>query len=156
HRDRRHDHLPRPERRAARRHGWRALSGSGGALRHTARWRATLAVSAALAAGAALAACTAQPDDEPVSERLKSVTGDAAAAQAVAAMLSAYGGWDVWSTKSTAEYQYVFSLYGGEATPKQVTRQRHHLALRDGMQVTLEDLDAPAARRVVIDGESLA
>lgn len=105
---------------------------------------------------AASAGCAAPPDAEPVTERLKAVTGDAAAEQAVAAMLSAYGGYDVWATKSTAEYQYVFSLYGGEATPKQVTRQRHRLALRDGVQVTLEDLDAPAPRRVVLDGESLA
>jgi hypothetical protein len=102
-----------------------------------------------------LAACGGPQESEPVVERLRAVTGDAAAAQAVAAMLSAYGGYDVWSSKSTAEYQYVFSLYGGEAMPKQVTRQRHRLALRDGVQVTLEDLGAPAPRRVVVDGETL-
>jgi hypothetical protein len=103
-----------------------------------------------------LTACGGQtPDSEPVLERLRAVTGDAAAAQAVAAMLSAYGGYDVWSSKSTAEYRYVFSLYGGEATPKQVTRQQHRLSLRDGVQVTLEDLETPP-RRVVVDGESLA
>jgi hypothetical protein len=104
----------------------------------------------------AIAACGAPSGSEPVLDRLRAVTGDAAATQAVAAMLSAYGGYDVWTTKSTAEYRYVFSLYGGEATPKTVTRQLHRLALRDGVQVTLEDLEAPAPRRVVVDGESLA
>jgi hypothetical protein len=103
-----------------------------------------------------LVACGRPREQEPVIERLRAVTADAAAAQAVAAMLSAYGGYDVWSSKSTAEYRYEFSLYGGESTPKQVTRQRHRLALRDGVQVTLEDLEAPAPRRVVVDGESLA
>jgi hypothetical protein len=118
-----------------------------------ARARGGAACAVLLALG--LAACGPGASDDPVGERLRRVTTDPAAARAVAAMLSAYGGWETWSARSTVDYRYTIRFYGGETTPQQVTRQAHHLSLRGGVQVSIEDLDGPDPRRVSIDGDAI-
>jgi hypothetical protein len=109
----------------------------------------------ALLTGLVLAACGPPPADDPLSARLGQATTDPAAARAVTAMFSAYGGYDTWLAKSTAQYRYTLSFHGGEPAPRRVTRERHSLSLRDGVTLSIQEIDTPEARTIAIDGDSV-
>jgi hypothetical protein len=109
----------------------------------------------ALLTGLALAACGQPPGDDPLAARLGQATSDPVAARVVTAMFSAYGGYDTWLAKSTVQYRYTLSFHGGDAAPRQVTRERHQLSLRDGVTLSIEEIDAPEPRTIAIDGDSV-
>jgi hypothetical protein len=110
------------------------------------------------ACGVALAAlaCGAPAGPDPVLERVEAVAADASSARAIAAMLSAYGGFDTWGERRNAEYVYTLSLYGGDPTPHRITRQRHRLALGSALRLDITDLEPSDAHTVRVDGEQVA
>ncbi|HUD72985.1 MAG TPA: hypothetical protein VMQ62_13585, partial [Dongiaceae bacterium] len=103
------------------------------------------------------AACGAAPEPDAVFERIKSTADDAEAARAVAALLSAYGGADTWSTMRGVSYHYHLTLFGPDATPRQTATQVHRLSLDPGLWLEMEETDPgdTAPRITTIDGETL-
>ncbi len=101
-----------------------------------------------------LAAC-AEPETDPVMERLQAIA-DPRAAKAVADMLQAYGSFSAWSRLRNVEYSYHLRIYGGSETPQFVTRQLHRLGLEHGVQVYAEDLDVTSPQVVRFDAGEVA
>lgn len=89
----------------------------------------------------------AEPAPDPVMDRLRAIS-DPRGAQAVAAMLEAYGGVPAWHRQRNVEYFYNLRIYGGSKAPEFSTRQLHRLGLGEEVQVYVEDL-GPAPRQVV-------
>lgn len=113
--------------------------------------RAALLLPALVAIGCGGAPAPA----DPLRTRIDAVADDPAAASAVAAMLSAYGGWEAWAARHSVAYTYRLSFYGGAPEPSQVTRERHRLDLRDGVRIAIDDLDVPRPRALRLDGDAL-
>jgi len=121
-------------------------------------WSAAAAalLAAALVVPGAGLGCGATVDQDPVFERIRTVTEEPDAVRAIAAMLSAYGGLDTWTARHNAEYRFALAVYAGDAAPQRTTLQIHRLALGPDVHLEMEDL-APAPEHVVrIDGDVVA
>jgi hypothetical protein len=125
--------------------------------RDPARWRARLhvvAVALGLLAVVMLGGC-AEPEVDPVMDRLR-VISDPRGANAVAAMLEAYGGVPAWNRLHNVEYVYNLRIYGGSETPKFSTRQLHRIGLGNEVQVYVEDLESTPLQVVRCDAGEVA
>ena len=105
-------------------------------------------------AACAVAACR-EPQNDPVTDRIRLVAADASAADAGATMLREYGGYEAWARRHTVEYRYTLSLYGGEPTPSLVTRQVHHIGLGEPLRVELLDIDTATPQVVSLEGDAI-
>jgi hypothetical protein len=105
----------------------------------------------------AAAACGAPAEPDAVFERIRSTADDPEAARAVAALLSAYGGADTWSSMRGVEYRYHLTLFGPDAAPRQVATQVHRLSLDPGLWLEMEESlpGDPGIQVTTIDGETL-
>ncbi|HET6278487.1 MAG TPA: hypothetical protein VFG08_06870 [Candidatus Polarisedimenticolia bacterium] len=97
----------------------------------------------------------AEPEVDPVMDRLR-VISDPRGANAVAAMLEAYGGVPAWHRLHSAEYFYNLHIYGGSKTPEFSTRQLHRLGLGEEVQVYVEDLGSTPRQVVRFDAGEIA
>jgi hypothetical protein len=109
---------------------------------------------ASLLAACAGAACREPPGDA-VTDRIRLVAADAPAADAVAAMLREYGGYEAWVTRHAVEYRYTLSVFAGEATPRLVTHQVHHLGLGETVRVELLDIDTDEPQVIRLEGDAI-
>lgn len=107
-----------------------------------------------LAAISLLTGC-AEPETDPVMDRLRAIA-DPRAAKAVAEMFEAYGGVPAWHRLHNVEYTYKLNIYGGSETPQFSTRQLHRLGLGHEVQVFVEDLEASPPQIVRFDEGELA
>jgi hypothetical protein len=103
------------------------------------------------------AGCGAPPEPDAVFARIRSTADDAEAARAVAALLSAYGGADTWSTMRGVTYRYRLTLFGPDATPRQTATQVHRLSLDPGLWLEMQETfpGDTAPRITTLDGETL-
>jgi hypothetical protein len=116
--------------------------------------RIRAAAAAALAAGALGAAGCGEPPLDPVGERLAEIA-DPRAAEVVARMLQAYGGWSVWRDHRSVEYVHRLEFYGGARTPERVLRQIHRFSIGHDIEAYLEDLDVTEPLVVRLAGDVL-
>lgn len=107
------------------------------------------------ALGLWLAACGGAEPPTPALDRLGLVAREPDARQAVAALLSAYGGWETWVAQGEVEYRYRFAFYGGDPQPRLVRWQRHWLSLGDDPAMTMEDLDGTTPVTVRLAGDKV-
>ena len=102
-----------------------------------------------------LAGC-AEPETDPIMDRLQAPIADPRGAKAVAEMLQTYGGVPAWRRLRNVEYFYHLRIYGGSGTPQFSTRQLHRLGLGHEVQIYVEDLDAVPQQIVRFDAGEVA
>lgn len=110
--------------------------------------------TAALAGLALLCAVCGAPPPDPLREHLESIA-DLGAAEVVAAMFEAYGGYGAWRQHHSVEYVHRLEFYGGKKTPEKVSRQIHRFSIGPDLQAYLEDLDVAPAQIVRLSGDVL-
>ncbi|MGH9749467.1 MAG: hypothetical protein ACRD6R_06055 [Candidatus Polarisedimenticolia bacterium] len=115
--------------------------------------RRALPVAALLAAVLPAGGCGAPPAD-PVRERLAQIA-DPRAAEVVAMMFAAYGGHPAWTGHRSASYIQRLEFYGGEKTPRKISRQSHRFSLDPPVRLHLEDLEGETPQVVREDGDLL-
>ncbi|HKQ98212.1 MAG TPA: hypothetical protein VJV75_10085, partial [Candidatus Polarisedimenticolia bacterium] len=87
----------------------------------------------------------------------KSTADDGEATRAVAALLSAYGGADTWTSMRGVEYRYQLTLYGPDGSARPATSQVHRLSLDPGLWLEMEEIlpGGTSPRVITLDGETL-